>query len=127
MKVTATKEFTFDSAHLLSEYDGECARLHGHTYRLQVTLQRKGKDQLILDGPKAFMVVDFKDIKQHIKEHVLDKLDHRNLNEVLDFRTTAENLALYLYKRINEVILPPVRCVRVRLWETPTSFVEVEE
>lgn len=108
MKVT--KQFTFDAAHSLTDYKGKCARLHGHTYKLEVTYEGKPTDGIVRD---------FSDIKSIIEERILSRLDHTNLNEVLPFRTTAENIALW--------ILQESEAYAVRLWETPTSYVEVDK
>lgn len=105
-----TKEFTFDAAHKLLEYDGPCARLHGHTYRLQVTISGTVK--------KNGMVIDFLDLKKIVKEKVLTKLDHVYLNEVVG-QPTAENLAIWIWDQL-EKDLP---LYEIKLWETPTGSV----
>lgn len=129
MNITATKIFTFDSCHQLPGYDGKCANMHGHTYKLEVTVQQ-AFSTLTNSGPKDGMVFDFSSLKAIVQEHVINPLDHQNLNEVLPFRTTAELMAAYIFNKINDALdieEPPshVRCVKIKLWETPTSFVEV--
>lgn len=110
VKVLIAKEFTFDAAHKLLDYDGPCANLHGHTYRLQV----------ILSGPvqKNGMVIDFVDLKKNVTERVLSKLDHKFINKIIK-QSTAENIAIWIWKRL-EKYLP---LYEIKLWETPTSFV----
>lgn len=115
--VQVTKEFTFDSCHQLKEYNGKCARLHGHTYKLQVTLEGTVDD--------IGMVMDFKVLKELVEEFIIKDLDHYNLNDRLDFNTTAENMVVYFYSVIDACISgikKPISLVEVKLWETPTSF-----
>jgi len=124
MRVTATKIFTFDAAHFLPGYDGPCMNMHGHTYQLEVTVERVGP-QVISAGPAEAMVMDFRDLKEIVKRKVIDLFDHQVLNNVVTFRTTAENLAAFIFDAVNTSLPPDVKCVKVRLYETPTSFVEV--
>lgn len=113
-----TKVFTFDSAHNLKEYKGKCERLHGHTYRLEVTVKGK-KDE---EG----MVIDFSDLKTIVKSKIIDKLDHAYLNDVLGFNTTCENMLTWIWRTLSEHL----DCERfwlqkLVLWETPTSYVSL--
>lgn len=119
--VSVTKEFTFDSCHQLKEYNGACARLHGHTYKLQVTVEGK------LDN--IGMVVDFKELKTYIQEMIIKPLDHYNLNDKLWFNTTAENMVVYFYELLEKYFITLsekeeryIAIKEVKLWETPTSF-----
>ena len=115
--IEVTKEFTFDSCHQLLAYNGPCERLHGHTYKLQVTI--KGTPD------HRGMVLDFKDLKKVCKEKIVDILDHYNLNDKLDFNTTAENMVVYFYDVIKDFCEgKEYSVVCVRLWETPTSYAE---
>lgn len=118
-RVIVSKEFTFDSAHHLHCYEGKCKSLHGHTYKLQVLISGFTDD-------RGF-VIDFSDIKRIVKERVLNKLDHRYLNEVLPpMNTTAENMVVWIYEQIQEGLRPfdnqQLQLEELRLWETPTSF-----
>ena len=117
--VEVTKEFTFDSCHHLLDYVGKCANPHGHTYKLQVTL--KGT----LDN--IGMVLDFSILKKVVKERIIEKLDHKDLNKELHFNTTAENMCVWIFDKLNNderIIKSKAKVVKVRLWETPTSFAE---
>lgn len=117
--------FTFDSAHYLPGHYGKCAGMHGHTYKLEVTVARNDR-QLIVNGSSEGMVMDFTDLNRIVKEEIIDKVDHKILNEVFDFRTTSENLALHFFQVISgkleqyEVVVH-----KIALWETPNSCVEV--
>ncbi len=111
-----TKEFTFDSAHFLPSYNGKCEAMHGHTYRLQVTV----------DGPlnKEGMVIDFALLKKLVKEKVLEKLDHKLINDIIEV-ASAENMAIWIWGQLaNSSELPAeVKLHEVKLWETANSFV----
>lgn len=89
-----TREFSFDSAHRLTDYYGKCERMHGHTYKLQITLD--GKVQ------KNGLVIDFVVLKRIVKKHVLDKLDHNILNDVVD-NPSAENLVVWIWDQLKDL------------------------
>ncbi|MHC4778479.1 MAG: 6-carboxytetrahydropterin synthase QueD [Planctomycetota bacterium] len=110
MKVS--KEFTFDAAHNLTEYQGKCEALHGHTYRLRVTLS--GEVQ------SSGMLFDFVELKAVVEDKVLQIVDHAYLNDTLP-QPTAENLAVWIWDRLEDLPL-----CEIRVWETPTSFVTYE-
>ncbi|WP_165211040.1 6-carboxytetrahydropterin synthase QueD [Streptococcus tangpeifui] len=118
-RVLVSKEFTFDAAHHLFQYEGKCKSLHGHTYRLQIAVSG------MLD--ERGMVYDFGDLKAIYKEHLEPQLDHRYLNESLPYmNTTAENMVYWIYKTV-ETHLPDQRGLQiesVRLYETPSSYAE---
>ncbi len=103
------KEFTFDSAHYLKDYHGKCERLHGHTYRMRVTI--KGGVQ------KNGLLMDFVDIKKIVNEKVVNKFDHANINDILEY-STAENMCIWAWEQL-ESVLP---LFEIRIWETPNSF-----
>ena len=111
-QVQIEAEFTFAAAHRLPRYVGKCFNLHGHNYRFQVVLRGE---------PDAYtgMFVDFGEVEKTVKEQVLDKVDHTNLNDAIE-NPTAENLAGWLWHRL-EGKLPGLS--EVRLWEIPTSCV----
>lgn len=116
---TVTKEFTFDSAHFLTEYHGKCERLHGHTYRLQVTVE----GTLNAEG----MILDFIVLKNVVKEKVLNKLDHTNLNDLFK-QPSTENIILWIWNEIKDDLKGPnYKLYELKLWETPTSFATYRE
>ena len=92
------------AAHYLPEYEGKCSQLHGHTWKIEVWLH----GEIQSNG----MVVDFREVKD-----VIDALDHKCLNDILP-NPTAENLAMYLLKRV------PC-CRKVRVWESDDAYAEV--
>ncbi len=105
-------EFYFAAAHRLPRYDGPCFRLHGHNYRFFVGLEGEV-------DPATGMVADFGVVKERVQEHVLSRVDHQNLNDVLE-NPTAENIARWIW----EVLEPHLQgLAEVRLYEIPDSCV----
>ena len=114
-----TVQRSFSAAHQLRDYDGPCARLHGHNYRVEISVA----------GPRPLqsgMLLDFGELKA-ICDRVLDALDHRCLNDLPEFaeaNATAENLASHIYRAVAaELSFEGVRMTRVRLWESDNSSV----
>lgn len=123
--ISVTKVFKFDAAHFLPGHSGKCADLHGHTYRLEVTVARKDGG-LVTNGSSAGMVIDFGDLKAIVQREIIEKVDHKMLNDVFLFRTTAENMVTYFYEVLERQLAPlDVEVLKLRLWETQTSFAEV--
>ncbi|MBU1446609.1 6-carboxytetrahydropterin synthase QueD [Patescibacteria group bacterium] len=111
-----TKEFTFDAAHYLTKYNGKCEKLHGHTYKLHVTVAGE------LDNED--MVIDFVHLKEFVKTRVTSKLDHSSLNDFFE-NPSAELMVIWIWDQLKDVdsIKNGVRLHEVKLWETATSFV----
>lgn len=108
----------FSAAHSLRGYQGDCERLHGHNYRVEVAVESSKLDT-------CGIVVDFRDLKQHLKK-VLAGLDHQYLNEIEPFTTlnpSAENIAKYVFHSISGAVEPPVRLKEVTVWENDSSCV----
>ena len=130
-----TKTVRFDAAHLLTNHQGLCKNLHGHTYTLNIT---------VAQAPDASddMVMDFKDLKKVCEDLILSRFDHAFIYDetspveseiasvlakngmrtvALSFRSTAENLAKYFF----DILHKDMQNVEsVRVWETPTSVAE---
>ncbi len=107
------KQFRFEAAHVLPHHPGKCARLHGHSYRLEVALQ----GALQTDGPARGMIVDFDAVSAVVKPLVIERLDHASLNELMP-NPTAEHIALWIW----EILAPEVpQLVEVVVWETRTA------
>jgi 6-pyruvoyltetrahydropterin/6-carboxytetrahydropterin synthase len=105
-------EFQFAAAHRLPRYDGPCSRLHGHNYKVFIALEGEV-------DPASGMIADFGVIKAKVQEHLLARVDHRDLNDVLE-NPTAENIARWIW----EVLQPHLPgLVEVRLYEIPDSCV----
>ena len=97
-------EHTFSAAHQLTNaYDDKCNNFsHGHNFVTFVTI--------ITDKLVNNMVVDFTQVKE-----IIDKLDHKNLNEILDFEPTAENLANYLREELKKLLLNDNRSIEIQI------------
>ena len=107
-----TKRFRFEAAHRLPRYEGPCFHLHGHSYELQVSLE------MPVD-PQTGMTLDFFVLEQKVKERILDRLDHRNINDTME-NPTAENIAIWIWDQLKPQF-PAM--MEVKLYETPDSSV----
>ena len=123
-RVYATREFSFESAHYLPKYNGSCAEMHGHSYKLQVTVSGKViTEETINSTIDDFMVLDFKEIDRIVKEHIISTHDHKTLNCIYSF-PTAEVMAVEIFNKLQYNFPADVKLENVRLWETANSFVE---
>jgi 6-pyruvoyltetrahydropterin/6-carboxytetrahydropterin synthase len=113
MRTTVTRAFTFEAAHQLPWHTGACRNLHGHGYRLEVTVAGPVND----DG----IVIDFADVSGVVQREVIDRYDHTYLNDLLD-NPTAELIAGDAWKRLEAAGMV---LERLRLWETDDCCVEV--
>ena len=137
--IRLTKEFSFDAAHALVDYDGKCRHIHGHSYRLLITIQGAPNDNL--DDPKNGMVMDFGLIKTLVNQKIIDTYDHALLlrfdaplaaalqeayqNVIsLPFQPTCEQLCLHFADLLKQAFPPAFRLFSIRLYETPTSYAE---
>ena len=87
-----SKMFKFSSPHNYIDYNGKCEKLHGHTYKLKVTIEGKQKD----DG----IIFDFNDIMRVVDAKVIDVLDHNYINDFIK-QPTAENIAKWVWVQLN--------------------------
>jgi 6-pyruvoyltetrahydropterin/6-carboxytetrahydropterin synthase len=139
--IRVTKEFPFEMAHALWNYDGPCRNVHGHSYRLFVTLY--GKPLQDTDSPKNGMVIDFSDLKKIVKKEIVDVFDHSVVvsrqfdkektemfsalfgNTVLvDYQPTCENLVTDFAVRIRRLLPEGIKLHSLKLYETATSYAE---
>ena len=121
-KVYVTKEFEFEAAHHLLNYEGACAKVHGHSYKLQVTVSGEVYTSGLLQATDH-MVIDFKELKKIVEERIIRTHDHADLNE-LYANPTAEYMVVSMYSEIYDALPKDVRIESVKLWETSTSFAE---
>jgi 6-pyruvoyltetrahydropterin/6-carboxytetrahydropterin synthase len=140
-RVRVTKQFGFEMAHALWNYDGPCRNLHGHSYRLYVTVTGHPiKDN---SNPKHGMLIDFGDLKKIVNEAIIDIFDHavmissevppeRYANmemildnlQVADYQPTCENMVVDFAERIKSKLPRGVDLFSLRLDETATSYAE---
>lgn len=137
--ISITKIFRFETAHAIHQYPGSCAQIHGHSYKLHVTVQ--ANEHLEKYIPGLGIIMDFKLLKFVVQESVLNLLDHKlilskaYLNESknefskeelveLEAEPTAENLLLFLRDQITPKLPEQVLLTSLKLWETNDSFAE---
>ena len=140
--IRLTKEFSFEAAHALEGYDGRCREIHGHSYRLYITI--KGEPINDPDSPKYGMVMDFGALKRIVNEQIIDRLDHsfmmRRTPEaeqiaaeicsrfqrviLTDYQPTTENLLSDFAERLLGALPEDVELCKLKLHETATSFGE---
>ncbi|MBF0122476.1 MAG: 6-carboxytetrahydropterin synthase QueD [Candidatus Omnitrophica bacterium] len=107
----------FSSAHFLRDYDGQCKNLHGHTWKVAVTVAGEKLDDI-------GVMADFVEMKRCLSD-ILKRLDHACLNDQDFFKVhnpTAENLAKYIYMEY-KTLIAPVRLVKVQVWESEKADV----
>jgi 6-pyruvoyltetrahydropterin/6-carboxytetrahydropterin synthase len=140
--IRLTKEFTFEAAHMLEGYDGLCREIHGHSYKLFVTV--KGEPVSDPESPKLGMVMDFGALKRIVNEQIVDRLDHafmmRNtlaaeeiINDLgyrfskvvlTEYQPTCENMLADFAARLQSALPANVELYSLRLHETATSYAE---
>lgn len=140
--VRITKLFTFETGHALYGYDGKCKNVHGHSYKLAVTVI--GKPITTLGEVKLGMVIDFGDLKTIIKEEIVNDFDHatvfnKNTPHVelaqelskrghsvilLDYQPTSENMVIDFAEKIKNRLPKNIQLHSLRLSETETSYAE---
>ena len=141
-KIRITKQFTFETGHALYGYDGKCRNVHGHSYKLNVTVI--GTPITDASHVKYGMVIDFGDLKRIVKSEIVDKFDHATVfnrntphielakelqdreHEVIlvDYQPTSENMVLDFAERITKNLPENIRLHSLKLQETETSFAE---
>src|SRR5579875_598539 len=91
------KHFRFEAAHVLPFHQGKCSRMHGHSYRLEVAV----RGPIRTDGLARGMIEDFDTIKRIVRERVIDLLDHRALNDLIE-NPTAEHIVMWAWKQLED-------------------------
>ncbi len=141
-KIRLTKEFSFEAAHALEGYDGACKHIHGHSYRLFVTV--RGVPNRDESSAKYGMVLDFGELKRIVNEQIVSRLDHalvlrrselsqsvvERIGEIYsniiltDYQPTCENMLVDFAARISSELPASVSLYSLKLHETATSFAE---
>ena len=119
--LTVTKIFKFEAAHWLPYYDGACRKLHGHSYKLEVTVT--GSQKTSTENPQCGMIIDFSILKSIVDEKIINKVDHSNLNDLFD-NPTAENMVLEFADTIEKALPIGIKLYSMKLWETDSSYAE---
>jgi len=118
-KYALTVRSSFSAAHRLREYEGNCERLHGHNWQVEITVESEELDS-------RGMALDFRVMKSALGE-ILSHMDHKCLNEVPPFddrNPSSENIARHIFDEMEGKIAPPVRLSRVTVWESEDAWAE---
>jgi 6-pyruvoyltetrahydropterin/6-carboxytetrahydropterin synthase len=110
--VRVKRVFDFEAAHRLPGHPGKCRDLHGHSYRLVVTVDRPV-------DPASGMAIDFADLKRVVMTEAVDRLDHKYVNDFID-NPTAEVMAAWIWDRL---VAPLPGLAEIELWETRSCAV----
>ncbi len=141
-KIRITKQFSFETGHALYGYDGKCKNVHGHSYKLFVTVI--GSPIEDKNNVKYGMVIDFTDLKKIVKEEVVDVFDHatvfnkntphielaKELKDrghhviLVDYQPTSENMVIDFVQKIQSRLPENIELFSLRLQETDSSFAE---
>jgi 6-pyruvoyltetrahydropterin/6-carboxytetrahydropterin synthase len=141
-KIRITKQFSFETGHALYGYDGKCKNVHGHSYKLSVTVI--GEPITDADNVKFGMVIDFTDLKKIVKEDIVDIFDHatvfnqntphvelaKELKDrghhviLVDYQPTSENMVIDFANKIIARLPYKIHLHSLRLQETESSFAE---
>jgi len=140
--IRITKQFNFETGHALYGYDGKCRNVHGHSYKLSVTVI--GNPITDTTHVKLGMVIDFGDLKKIVKEEIVNQFDHatvfnkntphvelakelvdRGHNVILaDYQPTSENMVIDFATKIKARLPKNIKLHSLKLQETETSFAE---
>jgi 6-pyruvoyltetrahydropterin/6-carboxytetrahydropterin synthase len=139
--IRITKEFGFEMAHALMGYNGPCKNIHGHSYKLFVTVI--GSPITDKKLPRQGMVMDFRELKAIVKKNIIEKFDHALvLNNMMpedvvekisksfeklilvDYQPTSENFLIEFVEIIKPKLPPEIKLYSLKLSETATSYSE---
>ncbi|MFI8377744.1 6-pyruvoyl trahydropterin synthase family protein [Leeuwenhoekiella sp. NPDC079379] len=140
--IRITKQFSFETGHALYGYDGKCRNVHGHSYKLSVTVIGTPISQS--DNVKFGMVIDFGDLKKIVKTEIVDVFDHatvfnkntphvelakelsdRGHNVLLvDYQPTSEMMVIDFAEKIKKYLPENISLFSLKLQETDSSFAE---
>lgn len=113
-----SKKFSFAACHRLPLYEGACHNWHGHEWALEISIKKR------IDT-KTGMVLDFSILKDIINKHIIEVLDHSNVNDVLK-NPTAENILIWIWEKLMfDAHLKGIETIKI--WETPTSCAELNK
>ncbi|WP_298155135.1 6-carboxytetrahydropterin synthase [Flavobacterium sp.] len=141
-RIRITKQFSFETGHALYGYDGKCKNVHGHSYKLSVTVIGTPIDDV--SNVKYGMVIDFTDLKHIVREEIVDLFDHATVfnrntphvelaNELKDrghhvilveYQPTSENMVVDFAEKIKRRLPHGIDLFSLKLQETDSSFAE---
>ena len=141
-QIRITKQFSFETGHALYGYDGKCKNVHGHSYKLSVTVI--GQPISDRTNVKFGMVIDFSDLKKIVKEEIVDHFDHATVfnettphielaNELktrghhvilVNYQPTSENMVIDFAQKIKNRLSDSIKLHSLKLQETDSSFAE---
>jgi 6-pyruvoyltetrahydropterin/6-carboxytetrahydropterin synthase len=140
-KIRITKLFTFEMAHALKGHDGLCSNIHGHSYKLRVTVVGNPVDNR--NSPKNGMLIDFSDLKHIVTKSIVDKYDHalvlNNTTDItvlntlkshydktviVDYQPTSEQMLMDFADILQKALPATISLYSLRLSETDTSYAE---
>ena len=140
--IRITKQFNFETAHALYGYDGKCKNIHGHNYKLSVTVL--GAPIQDKSHPKYGMVIDFSDLKKIVKEEIVDPFDHATIFNkntphlelanilmdnghkivLVDYQPTSEMMVINFAEKISSKLPKNIQLFSLKLEETDTCYAE---
>ncbi len=113
-------EYEFDAAHKMEGYQGKCANLHGHTYKVEAFFIAKQQDSIGVS-------VDLRALKEKLLK-ITEPFDHSYLNDFKELgNPSTENLSRYIFQRLKKDLPAGAALEKVRVWETPKSWCEYFE
>ena len=141
-RIRITKQFNFETGHALYGYDGKCKNVHGHSYKLSVTVI--GTPISDRNNVKFGMVIDFSDLKKIVEEEIVDQFDHatvfnqttphvslaKELSDrghhviLVDYQPTSENMVIDFAEKIKNRLPESIQLHSLKLQETDSSFAE---
>ena len=141
-KIRITKQFSFETGHALYGHDGKCKNIHGHSYRLNVTLF--GTPITDDSSPKFGMIMDFSDVKKIVKETIVTPFDHTTIFNrntphsklaedlkssghkvvLVNYQPTSEMLVIDFAEKINKRLPANIHLHALKLRETASCYAE---
>ena len=140
--IRITKQFNFETAHALYGYDGKCKNIHGHNYKLSVTVI--GAPVEDKSNPKYGMVIDFSELKKIVKEEIVDPFDHATIFNkntphlelanilidsghkivLVDYQPTSEMMVINFAEKISSKLPKNIHLFSLKLQETESCYAE---
>lgn len=119
MRASVTKKFKFEAAHRITNTEAKCRNLHGHTFRLEVVVGGEIDES-------SNMVIMSNDVKKIVHEKVINIVDHSCFNDTFEWNPTGENIAMWIWKQLENAF--PGKCTldKIVLYMTDTTIITLE-